>query len=310
MRIANRPRRGIGDTSIARLVNYADGLGTSLWDAMGHVEEAGLASASAKAVTQFRSVMESLMATATDADVATIVEAVLDRSGYLESLEAERTIEARGRIENLEELVGVAREYDGGGEERSLSGFLQEISLYSDQDALRGDEEDGGQVTMMTLHNAKGLEFRAVFMIGVEEGIFPHARSIEENSLEEERRLAYVGMTRAKERLVLTHALRRNLYGRSDANLPSRFLDELPTIGVERERLRPTSWSDYGNRVQHEYAPRTDFPDLSTGDTVRHQSLGTGIVTRIEPGSVVTVRFEDGSERRLMLEYAPLERLG
>jgi DNA helicase-2/ATP-dependent DNA helicase PcrA len=310
MRIANRPRRGIGDTSIARLVNYADGHGMSLWDALGHVDEAGLASASAKAVTQFRNVMESLMATATDANVATIVEAVLDRSGYLESLEAERTIEARGRAENLEELVGVAREYDGGGEERSLSGFLQEISLYSDQDALRSDEDDGGQVTLMTLHNAKGLEFRAVFMIGVEEGIFPHARSIEENSLEEERRLAYVGMTRAKERLVLTHALRRNLYGRSDANLPSRFLDELPTIGVERERLRPTSWSNYGNRVQTEYAPRTDIPDLSTGDTVRHQSLGTGIVTRIEPGSVVTVRFEDGSERRLMLEYAPLERLG
>jgi DNA helicase II / ATP-dependent DNA helicase PcrA len=311
MRIANRPRRGIGDTSIARLVNYADGLGTSLWEAMGHVEEAGLASASGKAVTQFRNVVQTLMATATDADVATIVEAVLDRSGYLESLEAERTIEARGRIENLEELVGVAREYDAGGDERSLSGFLQEISLYSDQDALRGDEEDdGGQVTLMTLHNAKGLEFRAVFMIGVEEGIFPHARSIEENSLEEERRLAYVGMTRAKERLVLTHALRRNLYGRSDANLPSRFLDELPTIGVERERLRPTSWSGYGARVQQEYAPRTDIPDLSTGDTVRHQSLGTGIVTRIEPGSVVTVRFEDGSERRLMLEYAPLERLG
>jgi DNA helicase II / ATP-dependent DNA helicase PcrA len=309
MRIANRPRRGIGDTSIARLVNYADGLGTSLWEAMGHVEEAGLASASAKAVTQFRNVMETLMATATDANVATIVEAVLDRTGYLESLEAERTIEARGRIENLEELVGVAREYDAAGEERSLSGFLQEISLYSDQDALRGDEEgDGGQVTLMTLHNAKGLEFRAVFMIGVEEGIFPHARSIEENSLEEERRLAYVGMTRAKERLVLTHALRRNLYGRSDANLPSRFLDELPTIGVERERLRPTSWSDYGAHVR-EVAPRMDIPDLSTGDTVRHQSLGTGIVTRIEPGSVVTVRFEDGSERRLMLEYAPLERI-
>ena len=100
----------------------------------------------------------------------------------------------------------------------------------------------------MTLHNAKGLEFRAVFMIGLEEGIFPHARSIEENSLEEERRLCYVGMTRAKERLVLTHAMRRNLFGRSEANLPSRFLDELPRSGVERERLRPTSWSDYGNR--------------------------------------------------------------
>jgi len=148
---------------------------------------------------------------------------------------------ARGAHRNLEELVGVAREYDAAAQEPSLSGFLQEISLYSDQDALRSDEDDGGQVTLMTLHNAKGLEFRAVFMIGMEEGIFPHARSIEENSLEEERRLAYVGMTRAKERLTLTHALRRNLYGRADANLPSRFLDELPTIG----------WSVSGSARRH-----------------------------------------------------------
>ena len=310
MRIANRPRRGIGDTSIARLVTFADGLGISLWEALGHHEEAGVGAASGKAVKQFKSVMETLMATASDADVATIVEAVLDRSGYLEALEAERTIEASGRIENLEELVGVAREYDAAAEEPSLSGFLQEISLYSDQDALR-NEEEGGQVTLMTLHNAKGLEFRAVFMIGVEEGIFPHSRSIEENSLEEERRLCYVGMTRAQERLVLTHAMRRNLFGRSEANLPSRFLDELPQSGVERERLRPTSWSDYGRpSVQREFKPREDVPELSTGDTVRHASLGTGIVTQIEAGGVVTVRFEDGSERRLMLEYAPLERLG
>jgi DNA helicase-2/ATP-dependent DNA helicase PcrA len=310
MRIANRPRRGIGDTSIARLISYADGHGSSLWEALAHPEEAGVAAASGRAVTQFRNVMESLMATASDADVATIVEAVVDRTGYLEALEAERTIEASGRIENLEELIGVAREYDAAAEEPSLSGFLQEISLYSDQDAIR-DEDDGGQVTLMTLHNAKGLEFRAVFMIGMEEGIFPHARSIEENSLEEERRLCYVGMTRAQERLVLTHAMRRNLFGRSEANLPSRFLDELPQSGVERERLRPASWSDYGKQsVQREFTPRDDLPDLSTGNTVRHASLGTGIVTQIEAGGVVTVRFEDGSERRLMLEYAPLERLG
>jgi DNA helicase II / ATP-dependent DNA helicase PcrA len=309
-RIANRPRRGIGDTSMSRLVGHADGLGISLWEATARVEEAGVAAAAARAVKQFRSVMETLMATATDASVATIVEAVLDRSGYVEALEAERTIEARGRVENLEELVGVAREYDAAADEPSLSGFLQEISLYSDQDAIR-DDEDGGQVTLMTLHNAKGLEFRAVFMLGMEEGIFPHVRSIEENTLEEERRLAYVGMTRAQERLTLTHAMRRNLFGRSEANLPSRFLDELPQLGVERERLRPASWSDYGRpAVQREFAPREDLPDLSTGDAVRHGSLGTGIVTRIEPGNVVTVRFEDGSERRLMLEYAPLERLG
>jgi DNA helicase-2/ATP-dependent DNA helicase PcrA len=164
-------------------------------------------------------------------------------------------------------------------------------------------------VTLMTLHNAKGLEFAAVFMLGMEEGIFPHVRSLEEGSLEEERRLCYVGMTRAKERLTLTHASRRALYGRSESNLPSRFLDELPEQGVERERLAPASWSGYGVRPAA-VAPRKELPAISTGDTVRHQTLGTGIVTRIEPDGVVTVRFEDGSERRLMLEYAPLERIG
>ena len=310
LRIANRPRRGLGDTSLGRLVAYADGVGGSLWEALERPEEAGLGAAAVKAVNSLRNLLESVMATATDATVPEIVEAMLERSGYLEALEAERTIEARGRIENLEELVGVAREYQAGAAEPSLSSFLQEISLYSDQDALRDAEEgEGGQVTLMTLHNAKGLEFRAVFMLGLEEMIFPHARSIEENALEEERRLCYVGMTRARERLTMTHAMRRSLFGRSEANLPSRFLDELPGLGVERERLRPASWSDYGRAPQREFTPRADVPDLSTGDGVRHSSLGTGIVTRIEPGGVVTVRFEDGSERRLVLEYAPLERV-
>jgi DNA helicase II / ATP-dependent DNA helicase PcrA len=307
-RIANRPRRGVGDTSLERLGLLASGEGITLWEAIGRAEEAGLATASLNAVQSFRSVVQSLQAAALELGVAELIERVLERSGYLESLEAERTIEARGRIENLEELVGVAREYESAADEPSLSNFLQEISLYSDQDALR--EEGGGQVTLMTLHNAKGLEFRAVFMIGMEEGIFPHSRSLEENSLEEERRLCYVGMTRAKEKLVLLHASRRSLYGRTDANLPSRFLDELPPDGVERERLRPASWSGYGSPVAaREVMPRADLPSLSTGDSVRHQSLGAGIVTRIEPDGVVTVRFEDGAERRLMLEYAPLERI-
>ena len=159
----------------------------------------------------------------------------------------------------------------------------------------------------MTLHNAKGLEFRAVFMIGMEEGIFPHSRSLEEAMLEEERRLAYVGMTRAQERLTLTHASSRSLWGARNYNLPSRFIDELPEEQVERERLRPASWSGYG--AQREIAPRTDFPDLSTGDSVRHGTLGEGVVTGIDAGGVVTVRFADGVERRLMLEYAPLERI-
>jgi DNA helicase-2/ATP-dependent DNA helicase PcrA len=163
----------------------------------------------------------------------------------------------------------------------------------------------------MTAHNAKGLEFRAVFMLGMEEGIFPHARSLEENSVEEERRLCYVGMTRAKECLTLLHATRRSLYGRSEANLPSRFLDELPTDDrVERSRLAPSSWSAYGApRVPREAAPARPLPELATGDSVRHETLGAGIVTRIEPDGVVTVRFEDGAERRLLLEYAPLEKV-
>jgi DNA helicase-2/ATP-dependent DNA helicase PcrA len=306
-RIANKPRRGIGDTSLARLATFAAGEGISLWEALGRADEAGLATASQRAVESFHSLLQSLMAGALDMPVSELVERTLERSGYVDALEAERTIEARGRIENLEELVGVAREFESSAEEPSLSTFLQEVSLYSDQDALRGAEE-GGQVTLMTLHNAKGLEFRAVFMIGLEEGIFPHARSVEEGGLEEERRLCYVGMTRAKERLTLTHAMRRSLYGRSDANLPSRFIDELPEHGVERERLAPASWSGYGARPA-EIAPRAVMPDVSTGDTVRHSTLGTGIVTRIEADGVVTVRFEDGAERRLMLEYAPLERV-
>jgi DNA helicase-2/ATP-dependent DNA helicase PcrA len=160
----------------------------------------------------------------------------------------------------------------------------------------------------MTLHNAKGLEFRAVFMIGMEEGIFPHSRSIEEQGVEEERRLCYVGMTRAMERLTLTHTMARTLFGRREYNLASRFLDELPQE-VERERLRPSSWSGYGSPTAAAIEPRPGIA-LSTGDAVRHGSLGEGIVTGIEPGGVVTVRFAaDGTERRLMVEYAPLEKI-
>jgi DNA helicase-2/ATP-dependent DNA helicase PcrA len=305
LRMANRPRRGIGDTSLARLQSYANAHGVSLWEALERGEEAGVGTVPLKAVQSLRTLIESLMAGALDMPVAQVVERVLERSGYMDSLQAERTVEAQGRIENLQELVGVAREYDETSEEPSLSGFLQEISLYSDQDAIRGEES---LVTLMTLHNAKGLEFRAVFLIGMEEGIFPHARSIEEQGVEEERRLCYVGMTRAKERLTLLHAASRSLYGGRDHKLPSRFLDELPREGVERERLRPGSWEGY--RSPAGVAPRSEVPELATGDSVRHGTLGEGVVTRIEAGGVVTVRFAgDGSERRLMLDYAPLERV-
>ncbi len=305
LRIANRPRRGIGDASLARLQTYADAHGLSLWEALEHAEEAGVGAAPLRAVQGLRTLLQSLMAGALELTVPELLDRVLQRSGYLEALEAERTMEAQGRIENLQELVGVAQEYQASADEPSLSNFLQEISLYSEQDAIRGEQS---LVTLMTLHNAKGLEFRAVFMIGMEEGIFPHSRSLEEAMLEEERRLAYVGMTRAQERLTLTHAASRSLWGARNYNLPSRFLDELPEDeGVERERLRPASWDAY--RSPAPVAPRTDVPELATGDSVRHGTLGEGVVTQIEPGGVVIVRFEDGAERRLMLEYAPLERI-
>ena len=304
-RIANKPRRGIGDASIARLQVYADAQGISLFEALDQAEEAGVGAAPLKAVQRLHGLFQSLMAGALELPVPELLERVLDQTGYLEALQAERTIEAQGRHENLLELVGVALEYQAAAETPSLSEFLQQISLFSDQDALA---EEGSRVTLMTIHNAKGLEFRAVFLVGMEEGVFPHARSIEEQGIEEERRLAYVGLTRAQERLTLTHAATRSLWGSRDYRSPSRFLEELPDE-IERQRLRPSSWTGY-NAPRTSQTPAVLMPDLSTGDSVRHSTLGEGVVVRIEGDGVVTVRFElDGAERRLMLDYAPLEKV-
>jgi DNA helicase II / ATP-dependent DNA helicase PcrA len=305
-RIANRPRRGIGDASIARIQAFADAQGISLFEALGQADDAGVGAAPLKSVQRFHTLMQSLMAGALELPVPELLEKVLERTGYLEALEAERTIEAQGRLENLMELVGVAREYQEASSEPTLSEFLQQISLFSDQDELA---EERSLVTLMTLHNAKGLEYRAVFLVGMEDGVFPHARSLEEQGLEEERRLAYVGLTRAQERLTLVHAATRSLWGSRDYRRPSRFLEELPQDEVQRERLRPTSWSGYGAPRQS-LAPSGPSPDLSTGDSVRHSTLGEGVVVRIEGDGTVTVRFaQDGAERRLMLDYAPLEKV-
>jgi ATP-dependent DNA helicase UvrD/PcrA len=305
-RAANRPRRGIGDASLARLRTWADSNGESLFAALGHPEAAGLGPAQVRAVSGLQTLLLSLQSAAQELSVSEFVQRVLEQSGYLEALEAERTIEARGRIENLQELVGSAQEYEEASAEPSLSGFLQDISLFSDQDALRDQES---LVTLMTIHNAKGLEFGAVFLIGMEEGIFPHARSIEEQGVEEERRLAYVGMTRAKERLTLTHAATRSLFGSRAHNLPSRFLDELPQGEIVRERLRPFSWSS-SSPATVIVEPRADVPSLATGDNVRHATLGEGVVVAIEAGGIVAIRFAgEPGERRLMLDYAPLEKI-
>jgi DNA helicase II / ATP-dependent DNA helicase PcrA len=306
-RIANRPRRGIGDSSIARIQAFADAQGISLFEAFGQADDAGVGAAPLKSVQRFHTLMQSLMAGALEQLVPELVEKVLERTGYVEALEAERTVEAQGRLENLMELVGVAREYQESAAEPTLSEFLQQISLVSDQDELA---EERSLVTLMTLHNAKGLEYRAVFLVGMEDGVFPHARALEEQGLEEERRLAYVGLTRAQERLTLVHAATRSLWGSRDYRRPSRFLEELPQEEVERERLRPTSWTGYGAPRQSLAPSAGPAPDLSTGDNVRHSTLGEGVVVAIEGDGTVTVRFaQDGAERRLMLDYAPLEKV-
>jgi len=311
-RVVNSPRRGIGDTTQARIVGHANTLGESVWDVASSPENVpGLGAAAVKAVDRFMSIMERLRERIDGgASVGDLLQETLQESGYLEALEAERTIEAQGRIENLEELVGVAREYDSAAEEPSVEEFLQQISLFSDQDALRDDE---GTVTLMTLHNAKGLEFPVVFIIGCEEGVFPHSRAVESGDLEEERRLCYVGITRAKRQLYLSYARMRALYGSRDWNLPSRFIDEIPaelTDREEQESRRPqafsTRWESSEPASRPEPRPGASF---SLGDDVVHASFGEGVVVGVEPGGIVVVRFAgDASERKLMADYAPLKK--
>jgi ATP-dependent DNA helicase UvrD/PcrA len=313
-RIVNQPRRGIGATSLDRLAGWGRASGIGLWEAIERVEEAPLGAAAAARVADFRAIVQDLQVAALEVGVGDLLEKVLDDVGYVAMLEADRTIEAQGRLENLQELVGVAREFENRGEEGAgLAEFLQEISLFSEQDAM---DDERAEVTLMTLHNAKGLEFPVVFMIGLEEGLFPHQRSLEEHNEEEERRLCYVGMTRAREQLSLTHARSRTIFGARSYNLPSRFLSELPADGVEQHRQAP-AWSAPSLSASvptfaGRRPPRVEreVPALSIGDEVRHETLGEGIVTGLDRDGIVVVRFrDDRSERRLVLGYAPLERV-
>jgi DNA helicase II / ATP-dependent DNA helicase PcrA len=303
------------------LLSHANTTGQPVWEVVRRPEEVpGLGSAAVKAVGRFAEMVEGLRARAeASPPVADLLEAVLSESGYTDALEAERTIEAEGRLENLRELVGVAGEFDAnraleassdGDQIAALDEFLQQISLYTEQDALRDDEE---LVTLMTLHNANGLEFDSVFVIGCEEGVFPHSRSIEEGNLEEERRLCYVGATRAKRLLTLVFARQRSLYGARGNNLPSRFLAEIPEQMVERHGgVEATGWlGGREARPSPQATPAAAAVELSVGDDVFHASFGDGVVTAVEPGSVVVVRFAgDGTERKLMADYAPLRRTG
>jgi len=331
-RIANSPKRGIGQTSLSRVLAHADTMGITPREAAAAPERVPLlGTAAQRALGRFMSTIERLAERVEGGvPVAELLEETLRETGYLEALEVERTIEAQGRIENLEEFVRVAREYDGTAgarEETGVGEFLQQISLLSDADQIRDDE---GLVTLMTLHTAKGLEFPIVFIIGCEEGIFPHSRAVDEGSLEEERRLAYVGITRAMRDLYITYARRRNVFGAESFGLRSRFLDEIPreltdqpdrnAVGIGRPAGtgRVASWATaaaasaetVARPVRAERAGGDAAGQVfRMGDDVVHAAFGEGVVLGVEPGGIVVVRFaKDGSQRKLMADYAPIRK--
>jgi DNA helicase-2/ATP-dependent DNA helicase PcrA len=332
LRIINTPRRGLGEVTIGRLQALAAEKEVPLRDSLLLAAQvAGMTPAAATACLRLGEGFQCWAEAAGMVEpvrVGDIVRLVLEQSGLAASLKAERTLEAEGRLENLEEFVAVAEEYDRMNPQGSLAEFLQEISLYADADSIREGEP---VVTLMTLHNAKGLEFPVVFITGMEEGLCPHSRSLDEQRLEEERRLCYVGITRARDRLYLSHARSRALHGGAGYRLPSRFLREIPerlfeyrgvahadggrygrrSYGWEGSRLAPAP-ATVGAHSRPEPSPRTAQSEggFAPGDKVLHAKFGEGVVLGVEPGGIVRVFFAGlGEQKRLLLEYAPLRRL-
>ncbi len=342
-RIVNSPRRGIGSTSMSRVLAFANTMGISIWDAASEPEQVpALGAPAVKALRRFMATMHLLRERAeSGAEISALLKELLQETGYRDALEAERTIEAQGRIENLDELVNVAAESAGaesGGESARvdspgpgglgadspglgqpvgadspglgrLAEFLQQISLVADADSRTDDE---GMVTLMTLHNAKGLEYPIVFMIGCEEGVFPHSRALDEGGLEEERRLCYVGITRAERDLYVTYARTRTVFGARGWGAPSRFIGEIPAQLTDREeqavrglggvRARATSWAPVDAQAPPPIAYRL-------GEDVVHPTFGEGVVTAVESGGIVVIRFsKDRSERKLVADLAPISK--
>jgi len=306
-RIINVPKRGLGSTSVARLQDHARRNGISLYEALAEADAVDLTGAAKKACRAVRDLFEGWRVAAREVPPAELIGAVLDESGYRAELEAENTIEAESRLENLEELINAAGEYERYDPEPTLEGFLQEQALYSEQDAL---DTRGGQVALMTLHNAKGLEFDHVFIVGMEEGTFPHARSLDEQNLEEERRLCYVGITRARMTLTLSYAKLRSNWGEREYRMPSRFLSEIPAaLTAGTVPAAPTGRGGWGAALPDRGGFERVGAGTSTfraGERVRHAKFGVGEVVEAGGGKVV-VRF-GAQERVFVPEIAPLTK--
>ena len=313
-RVVNTPKRGIGDATVAALEGFAAIEQVPFLEATRRADELAELGARAKgAIAGFVGVMQRLQeAFESGATPQRMVEAAATESGYLLELEAERTVEAEGRIENLRELGGVAAEFEQRSPDGSLAEFLEQVSLVSEQDEY---DEESGSVTLMTLHNAKGLEFPVVFIIGLEDGVFPHYRSMGDPAhLEEERRLMYVGVTRARERLYMTYAWSRTLFGSTSYSPPSRFLGEIPTELVRALEEDELSVADGASvsPIRAAVEGRREIPQISAGDTILHDKWGEGVVLTVSGAgsdAEATVRFEDVGEKRLLIAYAPLKRV-
>jgi DNA helicase-2/ATP-dependent DNA helicase PcrA len=327
-RVLNVPKRGIGDRAEEYVAAFGQRDRITFAEALARPADVpGLAARSASAIEGFNTLIAELRELAETVPVADLTEAVLDRTGYIEALEQSSDLQDASRVENLEELVSVAREYDGihmrgeGEVGGTLADFLEQVSLVADADEIPDGEDHGGLVTMMTLHTAKGLEFPVVFLTGMEEEVFPHQRSLTNaKELEEERRLAYVGITRAEQRLYLTRALARNWWGRPSFHQQSRFLTEIPAGLIEWRRDATAAQSSVmpaQQRMAQRPGTRSpgnrQVPALSPGDMVTHDKFGLGTVVSTDGyGDQAEAKIDFGADygvKHLVLRYAPLEKL-
>ena len=319
-RVLNVPKRGIGDRAEECVVAMASRHRISFARALARPADIpDLAARSARAIEAFNELIGGLRESAqAGSPVGDLADAVLDRSGYLAELQASTDLQDESRIENLRELVSVAREYDGRSPDGTLPDFLEQVALVADADQIPDGEDHGGLVTLMTLHTAKGLEFPVVFLTGLEENVFPHERSSgDERELAEERRLAYVGITRAEQRLYLTRAVARTWFGRPAYHKQSRFLGEIPENLIEWRRdaaaAAPSASERLARRPGVQALGNRAVPSLSPGDRVNHDSYGLGTVLSVEGrGDDPEAKIDFGGDygiKHLVLRYAPLEKL-